>query len=114
MRLSSTVLASDVEEAMRLMKSAWLSSAIDPTTGNLDMSLINTGISASTREMHRMLPQEIQRLINEMDTGNGTIQQLLEKLHQQTSAPVTFENVVTAMESLPTIMVTGQNWRKQQ
>ena len=113
MRLSGTVLASDVEEAMRLMKSAWLSSAIDPTTGNLDMSLINTGISSSTREMQRMLPQEIQRLINEIDTSSGTIQQLVEKLHEQTSAPVTFENVMAAMESVPSIVVTGYNWRKQ-
>ena len=112
MRLSAEVVASDVDEAIRLMKSALQTSAVDPTTGNLDMSMINTGISSSTREIHRLLPQEIQKIINEMNVQSGTIQQLLEKIQEQTTVPVTFSNICSALETMPSLVTSGATWRK--
>ena len=50
MRLSETVERSDVEEALRLIKTAMQQSATDPTTGEIDMDIIATGISSSTTE----------------------------------------------------------------
>ena len=49
MRLSQTVEVIDVEEAMRLLRVATQSAATDPRTGKIDMDLINTGRSASSR-----------------------------------------------------------------
>lgn len=50
MRLSETVEKSDVDEAVRLIKTAMQQSATDPTTGEIDMDIIATGISASATE----------------------------------------------------------------
>lgn len=50
MRLSEFVEKSDVDEALRLIKTAMQQSATDPTTGEIDMDIIATGISSSTTE----------------------------------------------------------------
>lgn len=50
MRLSETVEKSDVDEAVRLIKTAMQQSATDPTTGEIDMDIIATGISTATTE----------------------------------------------------------------
>jgi len=50
MRLSETVEKRDVDEALRLIKTAMQQSATDPTTGEIDMDIIATGISSSTTE----------------------------------------------------------------
>lgn len=49
MRLSETVEVMDVDEAIRLVKVATQSAATDPRTGKIDMDLITTGKSASSR-----------------------------------------------------------------
>jgi DNA replication licensing factor MCM4 len=50
MRLSDTVEKRDVEEAVRLIKTAMQQSATDPTTGEIDMDIIATGISTSSNQ----------------------------------------------------------------
>ena len=52
MRLSDTVEVIDVEEAIRLLRVATQSAATDPRTGRIDMDLINTGRSASSRSAY--------------------------------------------------------------
>lgn len=47
MRLSETVERRDVEESVRLIKTAMQQSATDPTTGEIDMDIIATGVSTS-------------------------------------------------------------------
>ena len=49
MRLSQTVEKSDVDEAIRLMKVATQQAATDPKTGQIDMDLLQTGITATSR-----------------------------------------------------------------
>ena len=49
MRLSDRVERSDVDEAIRLMKVATQQAATDPKTGQIDMDLLQTGITATTR-----------------------------------------------------------------
>ena len=48
MRLSDTVEKRDVEEAVRLIKTAMQQSATDPTTGEIDMDIITTGMSTTS------------------------------------------------------------------
>lgn len=43
MRLSESVLLSDVEEAIRLVRVATQTAATDPRTGTIDMDMITTG-----------------------------------------------------------------------
>jgi len=48
MRLAVEVSQKDVEEAVRLIKQAMQQSATDPKTGEIDMDLLTTGVSASS------------------------------------------------------------------
>ncbi len=48
MRLSETVEKRDVEESVRLIKTAMQQSATDPTTGEIDMDIITTGVSSTS------------------------------------------------------------------
>jgi DNA replication licensing factor MCM4 len=50
MRLSDTVEQRDVLESVRLIKAAMQQSATDPTTGEIDMDIIATGISHSSSD----------------------------------------------------------------
>lgn len=50
MRLSPTIEKRDVEEAMRLIKTAMQQSATDPLTGEIDMDIITTGVSSTSSE----------------------------------------------------------------
>lgn len=49
-RLSNTVEPQDVTEAIRIVREALLSYAVDPLTGKIDMDLINTGKSGAVRK----------------------------------------------------------------
>ena len=45
MRLSNEVEQRDIDEAVRLIRSAMQQSATDPKTGQIDMDIIATGIA---------------------------------------------------------------------
>lgn len=45
MRLANEIQKSDVEEAVRLIRTAIQQSATNPKTGEIDMDIINTGTS---------------------------------------------------------------------
>ena len=63
-RLSSTVDSQDVAEAMRLVREALLSYAIDPLTGKIDMDLINTGKSGAIREKVDQIKNIVLDILN--------------------------------------------------
>jgi DNA replication licensing factor MCM4 len=48
MRLSDTVEKRDVDEAVRLIKTAMQQSATDPKTGEINMDIITTGMSSTS------------------------------------------------------------------
>lgn len=50
MRLDPIVTENDVSEAIRLMQVATQTAVTDPTTGLIDMDMINTGHTAVERE----------------------------------------------------------------
>lgn len=50
MRLSEIVEPRDVAEAVNLIKTAMKQSATDPMTGEIDMDMINTGVSRTTTD----------------------------------------------------------------
>ena len=62
MRLSETVEKRDIDEAVRLIKTAMQQSATDPTTGEIDMDIIATGISTSTTEKVKTVIGIIKRI----------------------------------------------------
>ena len=66
MQLAQEVTREHVEEAYRLIKVAMQQSATDPRTGKIDMDLIQTGVSASTRSARKQLAQELTALLQKL------------------------------------------------
>ena len=64
MRLSPTVESSDVDEAVRLIKSAIKASATDARTGLIDMGLLSEGGSASDRRRKEDLKRAVLAAID--------------------------------------------------
>ena len=62
MRLSDSVEKIDIQEAVRLIKTAMQQSATDPATGEIDMNIINTGVSSSSTEKVKQVMQIIERI----------------------------------------------------
>ena len=65
LRFSEYVEGEDVDEALRLIRSATQQSATDPVTGVIDMNMISTGITSSTREHVEKLVNCIQKLMRD-------------------------------------------------
>ena len=62
MRLSDTVEKIDIQEAVRLIKTAMQQSATDPATGEIDMNIINTGVSSSSTEKVQQVMKIIEKI----------------------------------------------------
>lgn len=62
MRLSDIVTKGDVEEAVRLIKQAMQQSATDPKTGEIDMDIIATGVSATTTKKVKDVANTIKKI----------------------------------------------------
>ena len=73
----------------RLLHSATLAAATDPRTGRIDMDLINTGRSASSRDRTQQLIKEIKNEKNGalgeiLKSGSVTFQELFDAVLQRT------------------------------
>lgn len=64
--MSEFVEKEDVEEAIRLIDEAMKMSAMDPTTGLLDMDLLTSGHSAQERKEVQQLKTALSQLLNKM------------------------------------------------
>jgi DNA replication licensing factor MCM4 len=62
MRLSDTVEKGDVEEAVRLIRTAMQQSATDPKTGEIDMDIIATGVSATSTKKVKEISNIIKKI----------------------------------------------------
>ena len=63
MRMSKTVDVEDAVEAIRLIREALIMYATDPLTGRIDMDLVTSGKSASSRVLVDSLVKEIDRIM---------------------------------------------------
>ena len=57
------VEASDVEEAINLIKVATQQAATDPVTGLIDMDIITTGRTAATRQRVSLVASQIKEIL---------------------------------------------------
>ncbi|GAB1520297.1 MCM DNA helicase complex subunit [Rhizoctonia solani] len=114
MRFSQPEELEDVKEACRLMCEALRTSATDPTTGLLDMDLINTGSGAGQRRARADLKREVTRLASEMGAGGARAvkwTELQRELAKQSSVGVEaseFNGVVRALESEGAVRIAGE------
>lgn len=63
MRFSHFVEVQDVEEATRIQKEALKQSAIDPSTGTIDVSILTTGQSEGIRKRRMAIKNSLKALI---------------------------------------------------
>lgn len=100
-RLAATVTVDDVAEAVRLMRVAMQSSSIDPRTGQIDMDLIATGVSAADRTMKAALGAEVRALLRaQLKPGGMRLAELLERVNDQASVRVTERDLRLALTEL--------------
>ncbi|CAG7850423.1 DNA replication licensing factor MCM4; AltName: Full=Cell division control protein 54 [Serendipita indica DSM 11827] len=116
MRFSTTVDAQDVKEANRLMRDAIHTSAMDPSTGRIDMSLLNTGVGAHQRKLRGDLGKEILALLDG-PTGRKGMKwaDALAAINQQSSVGVDaseFVEVIRALETEGHVKVLGERDRR--
>ncbi|CAG8668974.1 13903_t:CDS:2, partial [Ambispora leptoticha] len=116
MRLSYTVEIDDVKEAVRLLKEAIKQYAVDPSTGRIDMDMINTGRAMHKRHLLEDLRKEILRLILNHDSPSIRWKKLLLDVRGQSTMARTyscdvsdkdFEEVINNLEHDGEIRVTG-------
>lgn len=62
MRLSNRVEQRDIEEGVRLIRTAMQQSATDPKTGEIDMDIITTGFSYASNTRVKMICDFIKRV----------------------------------------------------
>lgn len=117
MRLSSEVTADDVEEAVRLIRSAIKQAATDSRTGLIDMGLLTEGTSASDRRQREALKRGVLERVDELSGSGGTARwsEVYRILSEESSAPVdggAFAEVVRALETEGVVSVTGEGARR--
>lgn len=119
MRLSAHVELRDVQEAYRLMRDAIRASALDPTTGKIDMGLLNSGTGQQQRRLREDMRKEILSLLGASAGGassrgirwSDAIQQLANQSSIRLDAGE-FKEVISAMEAEGLVRVVGERERR--
>jgi len=65
LELSERVTVDHVREGFRLIKAALLSACTDPRTGRIDMNMLNSGISESSRDLRIRIEEAIESVLAE-------------------------------------------------
>jgi DNA replication licensing factor MCM4 len=118
MRLSSAVDLRDVQEAYRLMRDAIRTSALDPTTGKIDMGLLNTGTGQQQRKLREDMRKEVLNLLGASAAAASRGIRWADAMHQladQSSIRVDageFKEVIGAMEAEGLVRVVGERDRR--
>ncbi|KAM9627045.1 DNA replication licensing factor MCM4 isoform 3-T3 [Trichechus inunguis] len=114
-RFSDKVEAIDVEEAKRLHREALKQSATDPRTGIVDISILTTGMSATSRKRKEELAEALKKLIlSKGKTPALKYQQLFEDIRGQSDIAITkdmFEEALRALADDDFLTVTGKTVR---
>ncbi len=118
MRFSGYVEVEDVREAFRLMREAINTSARDPTTGEIDMGLFDTGIGRAQRRARGDMRKAVLALLD----GKGGAAAMgvrwvdaYKSLESQSSIRVSageFQEVVRELEQEGLVKVVGERERR--
>ncbi|KAI0753308.1 MCM-domain-containing protein [Daedaleopsis nitida] len=116
MRFSLFVELADVKEAFRLMREAINTSARDPTTGEIDIGLLDTGIGRGQRKLRADLRRAVLALLDGPGANRGVRwTEAFAQLEAQSSVKVTtadFQDVVRELEQEGLVKVTGERDRR--
>eukprot|EP00047_Mylnosiga_fluctuans_P002952 m.226726 g.226726 ORF g.226726 m.226726 type:complete len:825 (+) comp11469_c0_seq1:44-2518(+) len=114
MRFAKNVEASDVSEAVSLVRAALQQAATDPRTGLVDLDLITTGQSAAARRRIGDLGKAIAELLGKRKARTVTLNVLQKELSEATGTSILSEDLRAALDQLVTdevVSVTGAGAR---
>ncbi|KAJ5788709.1 DNA replication licensing factor Mcm4 [Penicillium paradoxum] len=118
MRLSPEVTAGDVEEAVRLIRSAIKQAATDARTGLIDMGLLTEGSSATDRRLREDLKKAVlSRLDERGGVSGGAVRwsDLYRDVSEQSDNKIDhhqFGDVVRSLETEGSVNVFGEGARR--
>jgi DNA replication licensing factor MCM4 len=117
MRLSETVEASDVAEAVRLIQVAIKQAATDARTGLIDMGLLTEGTSASERRRKADLKNAVLSTMDELTRAGGQVRvnDLVRKVATESSIAVEASEVNEALKALEAeglVQLSGEGPRR--
>ncbi|KAL0946225.1 hypothetical protein HGRIS_012484 [Hohenbuehelia grisea] len=119
MRFSEFVEVPDVREAVRLMREAIRTSAMDPRTGKIDMGMLNTGTGTGQRRLREDMRREVLALLDKAGgrASKGGIKWVdaVKQLGEQSSMKVDaaeFTEVIKTLENEGLVKVVGERERR--
>lgn len=115
MRLSGKVELGDVQEAVRLIKSAIKDYATDPVTGKIDMDLVQTGQSAAQRILKEDLTHEVVGIIQSTNDNHITYNELIRRINDQSQVRVEnieLTDVLNILQQENRVVITGEGSRR--
>ncbi|KAL0066863.1 MCM DNA helicase complex subunit [Marasmius tenuissimus] len=115
MRFSEFVELEDVREANRLMRDAIRTSAMDPRTGKIDMSLLNTGTGQGQLKLREDMRKEVMNILNANGNRGVRWAEVLKTLGTQSTMKVDaaeFGEVMKGLENEGLVKVIGEREKK--
>jgi DNA replication licensing factor MCM4 len=116
MRFADFVELQDVKEACRLMRDAIRTSAMDPRTGKIDMSLLNTGTGQGQRKLREDMRKEILNILENNGKDRGLRWgDAVKMLSEQSSIKVDvaeFTEVIKGLENEGHVKVAGEREKR--
>ncbi|KIK52094.1 hypothetical protein GYMLUDRAFT_374163 [Collybiopsis luxurians FD-317 M1] len=116
MRFSEFVEDKDVKEAVRLMREAIRTSAMDPRTGKIDMGLLNTGTGQGQLKLRESMRKELLQILNGGEGARGIKwADAVKSLGSQSSIKVDaaeFTEVVKGLENEGLVKVVGEREKR--
>ncbi|KZT04871.1 MCM-domain-containing protein [Laetiporus sulphureus 93-53] len=117
MRFSPFVELEDVKEAYRLMREAINTSARDPTTGEIDMGLLDTGIGRQQRKMRSDMRKAILAMLDGSAGSTRGVRwmEALQQLEGQSSVRIStaeFQQVIRELEQEGMVKVVGEREKR--
>ena len=90
----------DVAESVRLMTAATLTAATNPETGEIDMDLITTGRSASSRTRAQQLAESMRAMFRSMPAQSINYSDLLRELNNESGEVIQMSTLRDALSLL--------------
>lgn len=115
MRLSESVDLQDVQEAVRLIKTAIKDYATDPKTGKIDMNLVQTGKSVIQLKLQEDLTREIIKLLTDHTSDSMSFNELNKQINDHSEDrvdPSDISEVLARLIQEDKIIVLGEGVRR--
>jgi DNA replication licensing factor MCM4 len=115
MRCSGMVEPEDVTEAVRLMREALKTSAVDPATGKIDLGLLNTGVSDGERRRRADLGRALDGILKAAGERGVRWADAMKRVAEQSSVRIDaaeFGNAVKELEQEGVIKVSGEREKR--